>query len=87
MILMAVVAINGNRDKGRGGGGSDNGGKGDLDTKGTGEWVSIWYTHRAKFVESVGSIVIHVLHAGIFLLDADMKLVFPFCSPVAIWSM
>jgi hypothetical protein len=28
----------------------------------------------------------HVLHADIFLLDADMKLVLPFCSLVAIQS-
>jgi hypothetical protein len=34
---------------------------------------------RAKSVELVGSIMLHVLH-GIFLLDADMKSVLPFCK-------
>jgi hypothetical protein len=42
---------------------------------------------RAKSVESVGSIMLHVLYAGILLLDADMKLVLPFRSLVAIQSM
>jgi hypothetical protein len=41
-------------------------GKGTLEYKVTGEWVSIWHTHRAKSVDSVGSVVIHVLYAGIF---------------------
>jgi hypothetical protein len=30
-------------------------------------------TCRAKSVDSVRSVVLHVLHTGIFLLDADMK--------------
>jgi hypothetical protein len=34
----------------------------------------------------VGSIMLHVLHAGMFLLDADMKLVLLFCSLVTIQS-
>jgi hypothetical protein len=42
---------------------------------------------RAKSVESVGSVVLNVLHASIFLLDADMKSVLPFRSLVAIQSM
>jgi hypothetical protein len=29
----------------------------------------------------------HILHAGIFLLDADTKSVLPFCSLMAIQSM
>jgi hypothetical protein len=33
------------------------------------------YTRRAKSVESGGSVVRNVLHAGISLLDANMKLV------------
>jgi hypothetical protein len=41
---------------------------------------------RAESVELGGSIVRNVLHAGIFLLDADMKLVLPFRSLVAIQS-
>jgi hypothetical protein len=51
-----------------------------------GKGVSVWHTHRAKSVESVGSIALHVLHAGIFLLDADMTSVLPFHSLVAIQS-
>jgi hypothetical protein len=43
-----------------------------------GEWVSIWHMRRAKSVDLVGTVVLHILHAGIFLLDADMKLVLPF---------
>jgi hypothetical protein len=31
--------------------------------------------------------MLHILHAGIFLLDADMKLVLPFHSLVTIQSM
>jgi hypothetical protein len=46
--------------------------------------VSVGYTCRAKSVESVTSVVLNILHAGIFLLDADMKLVLPFCSLVTI---
>jgi hypothetical protein len=61
--------------------------KRERDTKGIGEWVSIWHIRRAKSVELVGSDVIHVLHAGIFLLDADMKSVLLFHSPVTIQSM
>jgi hypothetical protein len=34
----------------------------------------------------VGSVMIHVLHAGICLLDANMKLVLPFCLLVIIQS-
>jgi hypothetical protein len=41
---------------------------------------------RAESVESGGSVVHNVLHAGIFLLDADMKSVLPFHSLVAIQS-
>jgi hypothetical protein len=51
-----------------------------------GERVSVWHMHRAKSVESVGSVVLHVLHAGIFLLDADMESVLPFHLLVAIQS-
>jgi hypothetical protein len=53
----------------------------------TGGWVSVWHTHKAKSVESVGSVVLHILHAGILLLDADIKSVLPFHSLVAIPSM
>jgi hypothetical protein len=35
------------------------------------EGVSIWHTCRAKSVELVRSIALHILHAGIFLLDAN----------------
>jgi hypothetical protein len=42
---------------------------------------------RAESVESGRSVVCNVLHAGISLLDADMKSVLPFCSLVAIQSM
>jgi hypothetical protein len=52
-----------------------------------GEWVSVGHTRRAKSVELGGSVVLNVLHAGIFLLDADMKLVLLFHSLVAIQSM
>jgi hypothetical protein len=51
-----------------------------------GEWVSVRHTRRAKSVELVGSIVLNILHAGIFLLDTDMKSVLPFRSLVAIQS-
>jgi hypothetical protein len=44
-------------------------------------------THVAKSVESVRSIIIYVLHAGIFLLDANMKSVLLFHLLVAIQSM
>jgi hypothetical protein len=37
--------------------------------------ISIWHMCRAKSVELVESIVIYVLHAGVFLLDAGS-----FCS-------
>jgi hypothetical protein len=43
-------------------------------------------TCRAKSVDSVRSVVLHVLHAGISLLDADMKSVLLFRSLVAIQS-
>jgi hypothetical protein len=52
-----------------------------------GEWVLVWHMHRAKSVDSVGSVVLHIFHAGIFLLDADMKSVLLFHSLVAIQSM
>jgi hypothetical protein len=52
-----------------------------------GEWVSVWHTHRAKSVELVRSVVLNVLHAGIFLLDADMTSVPLFRSLVTIQSM
>jgi hypothetical protein len=42
---------------------------------------------RAKSVELGGSVMCNVLHAGIFLLDADMKLVLPFRLLVTIQSM
>jgi hypothetical protein len=42
---------------------------------------------RAKSVQSGRSIMHNVLHAGIFLLDANMKLVLSFHSLVAIQSM
>jgi hypothetical protein len=42
--------------------------------------------HRAESVESGRSVAHNVLHAGIFLLDADMKSVLPFRSLVAIQS-
>jgi hypothetical protein len=42
--------------------------------------------HRAESVESGGSVMLNVLHAGIFLLDADIKSVLPSCSLVAIQS-
>jgi hypothetical protein len=42
---------------------------------------------RAKSVELVGSVALHILHAGIFLLDADTTLVLPFRLLVAIQSM
>jgi hypothetical protein len=57
-----------------------------LKTKGMGEWVSVGQTCRAKSVELVGSVVLNVLHAGIFLLDANMKSVLLFRSLVAIQS-
>jgi hypothetical protein len=41
---------------------------------------------RAESVESGGSVVHNVLHAVIFLLDADIKSVLPFRSLVAIQS-
>jgi hypothetical protein len=41
---------------------------------------------RAESVESGGYVVHNVLYAGIFLLDADMKLVLPFCLLVTIQS-
>jgi hypothetical protein len=41
---------------------------------------------RAGSVESGGSIVHNILHAGIFLLDTDMKSALLFCSLVAIQS-
>jgi hypothetical protein len=44
------------------------------------------YTRRAKSVELGGSVTHNVLHAGISLLDADMKSVLPFRSLVAIQS-
>jgi hypothetical protein len=50
------------------------------------EWVSVWHMHRAKSVELVRSIMLHILHAGNFPLDADMKSVLPFCLLVAIQS-
>jgi hypothetical protein len=43
--------------------------------------------HKAKSVDSVRSVVLHILHAGIFLLDADIKLVLPFRLLVTIQSM
>jgi hypothetical protein len=42
---------------------------------------------RAKSVDLVRSVMLHIHHAGIFLLDADMKLVLPFRSLVTIQSM
>jgi hypothetical protein len=42
---------------------------------------------RDKSVDSVRSVVLHVLHAGIFLLDANMKLVLLFHSLVTIQSI
>jgi hypothetical protein len=42
--------------------------------------------YRAESVESGGSVVLNVLHAGIFPLDADMKSVLPFHLLVAIQS-
>jgi hypothetical protein len=63
------------------------GGRGYWKTRGTGELVSVLHMHRAKSVESVVFIVIHILHAGIFLLDADMKSVLLSHSPVTIQSM
>jgi hypothetical protein len=50
------------------------------------EWVLAGHTCRAESVESGGSVTYNVLHAGIFFLDADMKLVLPFRSLVAIQS-
>jgi hypothetical protein len=44
------------------------------------------HMRRAESVESGGSIVHNVLHAGIFLLDANMKLVLPFRSLVTVQS-
>jgi hypothetical protein len=46
----------------------------------------VGHTRRAESVESGGSVAHNVLHAGIFLLDADMKSVPPFRSLVAIQS-
>jgi hypothetical protein len=48
--------------------------------------VSVGHICRAKSVELGRSIVLNVLHAGIFLLDADLKLVLLFCSLVTIQS-
>jgi hypothetical protein len=42
--------------------------------------------HRVESVELGGSVVRNVLHAGILLLDANMKLVLLFRSLVAIQS-
>jgi hypothetical protein len=39
------------------------------------------------FIELGGSVMRNILHAGIFLLDADMKLVLLFRSLVSIQSM
>jgi hypothetical protein len=65
----------------------EKGNKGNWKQREWGEGVSVWHMHRAKSVESVGSVVLHILHAGIFLLDANMKSVLPFCSLVTIQSM
>jgi hypothetical protein len=56
-------------------------------TKGMRRMGIRWAHARAESVESGGSVVRNVLHAGIPLLDADMKSVLPFCSLVAIQSM
>jgi hypothetical protein len=48
--------------------------------------ILMGHTHRAESVESGGSVVHNILHAGIFLLDADMTSVLPFHSLVAIQS-
>jgi hypothetical protein len=57
------------------------------ENKGNGERVSIWHTCRAKYVESVGSVVLHIIHGGIFLLDTNMKSVLLFHSLVTIQSI
>jgi hypothetical protein len=44
------------------------------------------HTRRAESVESGRSVAHNFLHAGIFLLDANMKSVLPFRSLVTIQS-
>jgi hypothetical protein len=65
----------------------EKGNKGKWKQREWGEWVSVGHMRRAKSVESVRSVVLNVLRAGIFLLDADMKSVLLFRSLVAIQSM
>jgi hypothetical protein len=47
----------------------------------------VGHMRRAESVELGGSVMHNVLHASIFLLDANMKSVLLFCSLVAIQSM
>jgi hypothetical protein len=51
------------------------------------EWVLMGHTRRTESVESGRSVAHNVLYAGIFLPDANMKSVLPFCSLVTIQSM
>jgi hypothetical protein len=62
------------------------GNKGKWKQREWGEWVSVGHMCRAESVELGRSVVLNVLHAGIFLLDANMKLVLPFRSLVTIQS-
>jgi hypothetical protein len=48
--------------------------------------IYVKHMHRAKSVESVRSVMLHILHTGNFLPDATMKLVLLFHSLVAIQS-
>jgi hypothetical protein len=41
---------------------------------------------QGQVFELVGSVVLNILHAGIFLLDANMKFILPFHSLVTIQS-
>jgi hypothetical protein len=64
----------------------EKGNKGKWKQREWGEWVYTGHTCRAKSVESGGSVVHNVLHAGIFLLYTNMKSVLPFHSLVTIQS-